>query len=662
MDKKRLVLTQKISLEETEKLVRQIRNIRSINDKIRIVKTFFKDDKEKDSLKNRLASLDLSEFGRYLVWTLSLLGQVHIVEFLLDGDEKLFSKKIRLIDQLQKLECLYENRGGCLGYHVEFSKCLKEKKKYICKNFSPCSFLDVSSLSQQEISFHVFLGIQNLLETGFCLLAGGRAERFFGSPSKRPLASLKFFNKSLLERFLDDIEGLEILYEKFFYKSLTIPLIVMVSSSISEDLCFVEIKKTDRYSNGFLKILVQSDFPVISSEGSFLLDNGELIMLPGGHGMFWHEAYRQGFFRYFENLGKKHLLIRQINNPLAGLDKNLLLLLGISYAENKSFGVISCPRDERYSEGSWVKVYDKETYAHINVEYVDFPYCDSLLLERAPANTNILYFNLEKNWESLSRLPVFEPILNMKPFVTKNCTKEKQWLGGRLECLIQDFTKLLKDPAHEVPSVLILNSSRETVISSIKKSLKESHLETPEKAFFDYVNCSRKLLELCRIILPERRSWKNFLTLGPEFIFEYHPSLGPTYALIQKKMFQGHFFENSITELNITDIFFRNISVAGHFVVNSSLSGKCFLRNVKIENRGSFFEHPKESWKGELSTMECLKISLHEGSKIYAENILLQGNLHIDVPKGESWELFINDCHKLDYKVLSESSSVSCFY
>lgn len=658
-----MVLTQKISLEEAEKLVQQIQNIRSVKDKIEMLKTLFKDDKERDSLKRRLASIDLPEFGRYIVWAFYLLGQVHIVDFLLDTDKKLFSKRVRLIDRLQKLENLYEKQGGCLGYHLEFSKCLNQKKKYNFEKFSSCSFLELSSLSQQEISFHVFLGIQTLLETGLCLLAGGRAERFFDSSSERSMASLKFFKKSLLERVLEDIEGLEILYEKFFHRSLTIPLIIMVSSSISlEDSCFIEIKKKDRYLNGFLKILVQSDFPVISSEGLFLLDNGELITLPGGHGMLWREAYQQGYFQYFKNLGIKHILIRQINNPLAGLDKNLLLLLGISCAENKSFGVISCPKDVRYSEGSWVKVSDKETSAHINVEYVDFPYLDSRLLEKAPANTNILYFNLEKNWETLSQLPVFEPILNMKTFVTKNCAKEKQLVGGRLECLIQDFTKFLKDATDENPSVLILNSSRETVISSIKKPLKESCLETPEKAFFDYTNCSRKLLELCHIILPERRSWKNFLTLGPEFIFEYQPSLGPIYALIQKKIFQGNFFEHSVIELNITDVFFRNISVSGHFIVSSSFSGKCFLKNVKIENQGSFFENPKESWKGELCTTECLKISLDEGSKIYAENVLLQGNLHIDVPKGESWELFINDHHKLDYKVLSESLSASYFY
>ncbi len=662
MNKKRIVLIEKISLEEVEKIIQKIKSVDSIRKKIEVIKTFFKDQNQVASLNRKLKFVNLPEFGKLIVWAFCLLGQDDIVNFLLDPNKDIFLKKMLLINQLERLDNFYYKQGGFFNYQLEFSKCVNKKRKYNLRNFSSCSFYDVNSLSQSEISLNIFLGIKALLETGFFILSGGKAERFFNSKSEGSMASLEFFKKSLLERIIEDVEGLETLYERFFNKKITIPIVIMVSSSEPINSSFFsKIKKTDRYLNGFFKILIQSDFPVISSEGLFLLDkNGELVMFPGGHGMLWKEAYEQGFFHYFKSLGINHILIRQINNPLAGLNENLLLLLGTSCVNNKFFGVISCAKDRHFSEGVWVKLHNKNTYSYVNIEYVQFPFFDDRLIEEAPANTNILYFNLKKNWNRLSKLPRFNHILNMKTLTIKNNEKNYFVLAGRLECLVQDFTKLFNDDECSSSSVIILHSLREKVISSIKRPLGKNYLETPEKAFFDYLNCSRELLRLCHILLPKRRSWDDFLNLGPEFIFDYHPSLGPLYSLIQKKIYQGSFFENSIVELNIMKVFFRNLNVAGHFVVNSTLSGKCIMRNVEIKNRGSFFENPRESWKGKLCTQECLKIVLNENAKIYAENLVLEGNISIEVPKGESWELFMNNRQELDYKIISKPLKFIC--
>lgn len=642
----------KISLNKVEKIIQKIQNFSSIERKIEKLKTFFKNQNEVKILNEKLKIANLPEFGNYIVWSFSLLGQFHIVDFLLHFDKKKFLKKILLINQFKKLDNIYYDNGGFFGYIIEFYRCFNEKKEFDTENFSSCPFVEVTSLSHSEISSNVFLGIKTLAETGFFILAGGKAERFFDFQSNRSMSSLEFFKKSLLERIIEDIEGLEALYERFFQKPITVPIVIMLSSSVSmNESCFSRIKKSDRYLNGFLKFFVQNDLPLITSEGFFLLDkNEELVMLPGGHGRLWHEAYKQGIFCYLKDLKIKHILIRQINNPLAGLDENLLLLLGTSHIKKKLFGVISCNKDLRYSEGSWVKLCKQNTYSHINIEYTQLSFFNRDLISRAPSNTNILYFNLEKNWNKLSQLPKFDHILNMKTIIGKeNCL-----LAGRLECLVQDFSKLLEDKEKDFSSVIILNFPREKVISSIKKPLEKNYLETPEKAFFDYLHCARKLLESCHVFLPKKRSWDDFLNLGPEFIFDYHPSLGPIYSLIRQKICHGSFFENSIVELNIIDVFLENLCIKGHFIIDSEASGKCFMRNIEIKNKGSVFESSGEFWKGKLCTYEYLKISLGERARLYAEDLVLEGNIHIDVPREESWKLFINDKKKLDYKIMSE--------
>ena len=83
-----------------------------------------------------------------------------------------------------------------------------------------------------------------------------------------------------------------------------------------------------------------------------------------------------GVFEWFRQFGAKYALIRQINNPLAGLDYGLLAFIGIGVLQQKSFGFASCPRLCLSAEGMNVlierKIRDGYSYVISNVEYTDF--------------------------------------------------------------------------------------------------------------------------------------------------------------------------------------------------------------------------------------------------------------------------------------------------
>ena len=77
-----------------------------------------------------------------------------------------------------------------------------------------------------------------------------------------------------------------------------------------------------------------------------------------------------------EWLAKKNIssvVVRQINNPLAGLDHTLFSFLGMGLHEKKAFGFVACPHHPGFAEGLNVLAVSKNKTAGIsNIEYTKF--------------------------------------------------------------------------------------------------------------------------------------------------------------------------------------------------------------------------------------------------------------------------------------------------
>ena len=77
------------------------------------------------------------------------------------------------------------------------------------------------------------------------------------------------------------------------------------------------------------RFFTQPLVPAVNGKGDWCLFGPfKPLFKPGGHGAIWKLSRDLGVFKWLEELGRTKALIRQINNPLAGIDYGLLAFVG----------------------------------------------------------------------------------------------------------------------------------------------------------------------------------------------------------------------------------------------------------------------------------------------------------------------------------------------
>ena len=383
-----------------------------------------------------------------------------------------------------------------------------------------------------------------------------------------------------------------------------------------------------------------------------MVEEDRLNLHPGGHGAIWKTAEEEGVFRWFLDQGKTKLLIRQINNPIAGVDHGLLSLIGVGKRGGKTFGFASCKRVVHAAEGVLVEVEEESGEKAIsNIEYTHFsqygiedkPSDDGY--SPYPTNTNILYVDLPKLMAMIQQKPLPALYINMKnkvPFISE--TGERSEIkGGRLESMMQNISDRLTTHRDGTLPTFVTYNERLKTISVTKKCAKkgESLLETPEGAFQDLMRNGYDLL-------------KNHcqMKLSSSTLFLYHPSLGPLYEIISQKIWGGEINEGGELQLEIAELFLDYLTLEGSLLIEaknpcghlegrtlrySDRCGKCRLRNVTVRNRGIDREAENVYWKNQISRHETLKIVLLGSGEFEAEEATFVGDQTIVVPDGERW-------------------------
>lgn len=549
-------------------------------------------------------------------------------------------KEVSLLTPLCKVETFYEKIGGLVGYHVKALTILasqNEPEGSLCYE-TPHFF----SLSSKK---YVIEGIKSLPYLGEIHLVGGLGDRLKlmnDQGEALPAALLPFLGKSLLEVLIRDLVAREYLYYKIFKKRIKIPLALMTSLE-EENERYIKslLKKNNWYGRGsqnfslFSQILV----PVIDSEGQFVFkSNGDCLLHPGGHGAIWKAAEEEGIYEWFKALSKKAFLIRQINNPIAGLDGGLIAFAGCGIENKKTIGIASCERVAHAAEGILLNIKKENLWTTLNIEYTDFQKYsiqdvpDEKGFSAFSTNTNILFVNLEKIEDLVKKNPLPECLLNMK-------SKIDGKLVGRLECMMQNITHFLKSSKKEDLQTFVTFNARSKTISTTKKAFEreKSLLETPEGAFFDLLKENKSLLEKCSFILPPMSTTQEYIEEGPSFVFLYHPALGPFYDIIAQKIKGGKLSDHSELNLEISELFLENLSLQGSlFIEAKSICDKnpgfCFLKNIRVENKGIKRSKKNIYWKNEIEREEWCHIILEDNAEFIAENVVFKGNMVIHVP------------------------------
>jgi hypothetical protein len=671
--------------KENERLSHLIDGLKSCCSDREKIELLDRDPRVKHWLQNpswlRTFSQSLSQECELIIKSLVAIGQEdHLLQFA-EGTHSLSEKLRMLLEELFPIETFYKEIGGIVGYHwALFSFLSQEKHAAQDRGFyhRPPG-IDISS-ENQSVRDDIFEGIVSLPLLSEIYPVGGAADRLklveveTGLPL--PAAKLIFCGYSLLEGLIRDLQAREYLYFKLFGKQIITPVAMMTSSEKDNHrhiLSLCEEKKWFGRPKDLFRFFCQPVVPTMDKQGKWCLSGSmKLLMKPGGHGVLWKAAKQEGIFDWLEYLERKKILVRQINNPIAGTDYGLLAFCGIGFREDKVFGFASCPRQVQSAEGVNILIEKKlslhTTFCLTNIEYCDFPKFSiedvpmepGSLFSQFPSNTNILFADISSIKETVKRCPIPGMLVNLKmlSYIDEEGRVQSQEVA-RLESTMQNmadcFAESFETPAshHEVAlrTYLTYNHRRKTISTTKKLFLRDSLLETPEGCLYDLLQNAYDLLtNYCHVSLPSLPDMESYIQNGPSFLFLYHPALGPLYSIIGQKIRGGKWEPRSELKLEIAEVDIRQLNLSGslHIVADQMIGepdrngtlqysekvGCCRLINVVVENRGINPQVAHVYWKGEIRRDELCEIIIHGDGEFYAQNVFLRGNMKIEVSSG----------------------------
>jgi len=601
--------------------------------------------------KGFFTSKELDEDEKYITLCFHCLGQ----------SEKIANKEE--FSSLLAIDKFYASIGGILGCHylsLHYLRGIETKKNL---SYYPPQTIDLRE-STKSIREMVFNALKNLPLLTEIYPLGGAADRLHlvekHTQAPLPAAKLPFLGKGLLKLLIEDVQAREYLYFKLFNETVITPICMMTSNEKNNHTHVLSIlKENDWFDRGkeHFFLFCQPSVPTFDEKGDFCFASlNVLSKKPGGHGVLWKMLLEKNLFQILNLLGRKKALVRQINNPIAGIDFTLLAFIGYGIAEDQEFGFIGCDRLEGAKEGVNVLVEEKEekgfSYYLSNVEYCK-QHFSSLDPTSFLSNTNILFCDLEKIKKATLTNPFPGTLINYKMGTCFENGKMVPKKIARLESTMQNisdsFSYFSKEKLKTPPlKTFVAHSERLKTISPAKKGLKEqAFIETPEKAFVDHLKNAEILLkDHCNVQVPSVFDEGRTSFFRPSFIFTYLPALGPLYSIISQKIQGGALALYAEVILEIAEIYWRDVQVDGSFRILSSsplghmensklhysnLGSKVFLRNVKIQNNGVKENKSREYWRCDYEREESLTFTLEQNAEVYAENITLIGDRHFTV-------------------------------
>ncbi|KAF8056255.1 UGP3 [Scenedesmus sp. PABB004] len=605
-----------------------------------------------------LAALPLEQ--RFVLLALPVIGQRHVL-MLPPADGGWARPLEALAEKLCRVEQFYDSMGGLAGYQLKSLQLILGGSASAADGGANGASSDAagsdavgsgaasSSDAASPVRYHVPPGLDLAGEDGAALGARAAAQGLLALPylcevlpvggagdrlglrcevtgEGLPAAMLPYCGRSMLEGLLRDLQAREYLYWQLTGTQVTTPVAIMTSDAKGNHARVQGLMAGrdwfGRPAESF-RLFRQPLVPVVGAgDGRWLVTAPlKVMMKPGGHGAIWKLMHDEGVFDWLQAAGRLAALVRQISNPMAGVDTTLLALAGTGFAGRRAFGFMSCERVVGAAEGMnvlqerkvWVPdaaapgggrwAYD---YAVTNVEYTEFerlgitdqPLHEGSQHSAFPANTNILYAGLSAVRGAVadaiaaggdSVLPGL--IFNLKKkvkFFDPFLQEEREVRAGRMECTMQNLadglTTRLPAPLPaaaggaataadaELSTFMVYNMRRKVTSSAKKKRDPRSpHIhQTPEGAFYDLQRNAWQVLQRCGMRhVPEVGGVAEYLERGPGFIFLYHPALGPTWDVISQKIRGGALQPGSELVLEVAEARLVDARVDGSLLVTA---------------------------------------------------------------------------------------------
>jgi hypothetical protein len=680
---------------------------------------------------------NLSFSMQLVLYSILALNQNHVLETGRREEEE-FTK---LLHKLELVQQFYDSIGGIIGYQLKVLELIMEDslgddeeefgssgpdgsssegdvKNQSEKILFPSGH-DISDKESKVTSRLVQDGLRAIPDLAEVYPVGGAGDRLglidetTGQPL--PTALLPYCGRSLLENLVRDVQARENLYYRIYGEQHRTPIAIMTSDAKGNHGHITQICEESgwfgRRSDTFY-LFKQPLVPVVNGTNGEWLVSGkfEVLMKPSGHGAIWKLMYDRDVLGWFGRHKRGSALVRQISNPMAATDTTMIALAGKGHGGRHTFGFASCERKVGASEGCNVTkaYYDGaegvNKHAITCVEYTEFEKYgleDSGMVNsegeevsRFPANTNILYFNVDQVQSKLDEgaklgqlgTSIILPgmIFNRKKTIryTNKLTGEQEEVkGGRLECSMQNLADVFRyevdghkmEEQNWLPTFLLYNK-RQKVTSSAKKRYEPSSKagsisQTPEGSFYDLMQNARELLRNCKLGVPPMPTVGKYLEQGPNFVFLFHPALGPLWSVISQKIRGGSLGVNSELVLEIAEVALEDVQVKGSLLVQaenvmgeiakvpnsgekeilySDKCGKCRLENVTVENKGIDYKRTDNVfWKHDVKRLEQCEIVLRGNAEFVAKDVTLHGKQRFEVPDGHKMVVSADETGRL---------------
>jgi UTP---glucose-1-phosphate uridylyltransferase len=629
----------------------------------------------------------LSLLEHYLVKSLVVIHQAERCFAFPDAEVQNHERALmNMLSELKEVEAFYSEMGGVIGYHLMSMSLLADqdtgRQLEAKETYFPPFGVDLTQDSL-DLRKKIIDGIASQKFMAELYPVGGAADRLNLQDEQThtdlPAARLEFLGYTLLEWMIRDLQAREYVHFKLFHEQVTTPIALMTSPEKNNNYLVQEIVREKRFfgrSPELFMFFFQPLVPTFTKEGAWCLHSPmKLLLKPGGHGVIWKLAAEKRVFQWLAEHGRYKALVRQINNPIAGVDLGLIALTGVGCSENKTFGFASCVRRVLTSEGMNILKQKPSSDGSFRIVLSNIEYCDFKkfgiqdIAKNAdepysvfPSNTNILFVDLTAISEVIKTLAYPGMLVNFKKM---ECFDVQQGMVqvevARLELLMQNIADglvetvqkpLEEDPYPQLKTFITFNKRHKTISPTKKQFIPGSGLvETALGCFYDYLKNARELLEqFCDFTMPPLVQEEEFLEQGPSFMVLYHPALGPLYSIIGQKIRKGSLAAYSELQLEVADVSIEGLSLRGSLLIKadqvlghsvegivrySHQTGRCLLKNVTVKNQGIDRSQKNVYWKNVIARTEACVIHLEGSSEFVAEDVVLEGNYMITVQDGE---------------------------
>ncbi|XP_024518512.1 UTP--glucose-1-phosphate uridylyltransferase 3, chloroplastic [Selaginella moellendorffii] len=601
---------------------------------------------------------------------------------------------VRVLDSLERF---YDCIGGIVGYQLAGMELIRSSETgeigFSATRSAQQSFYHVpegkdlskdTAFATQAAGW----GVKRLAEIGEIYPLGGAGDRLGlvddVTGESLPVAMLPYCGRTLLEGLIRDLQAREFFHFKLYGSQVITPVAIMTSAAKRNNERVKDLLESHRWfgrGRDNFQLFEQPLVPTIAAENVQWVVRGPLdpMLKPGGHGVIWKLAKDSEVFKWFYDKNRKAAVVRQISNPVAATDVTLLALAGVGLHQNKKFGFASCDRKVGAAEGVNVLMESKTEdgrwrYGTTCIEYTEFsrlgiadvPVSTGSMQARFPANTNVLFVDLESVEEVASRndcasLPGM--IMNLKKPVTftDSYGVDQSIRAGRIECTMQNIADSLQNHyQHQLTSIdhdnldtFIIYNQRRKVTSSAKRRRKlddQTLHQTPDGSFLDITRNAFDLLTSCGVAIDEMESNQCYIDTGPPFIALLHPAIGPLWNIFRQKIYGGSIRKGSEVQLEISELSWTNVDVSGSLVVEAENImgtvkdgilhygeglGRCRFHNVQVSNQGIDWKcSTNVYWQNKVSRHESLKIILKGCSEFDASDVVIKGSHVFEVPDG----------------------------